>query len=508
MARVVPDLNSMYGGERRLAGYFQEVLPPDWTVINSVPWHRSKPIAGKKTGEIDFIVISPSQVLHVIEHTDNFAELNAEGNIIVSHKGQLQNKSRQLNANREAVIQLLQEFDTSRKHRLIYSWLFAPNADVLTATLGMRVENIIDRRASPNPWEAMTLKIQAMEPVAVDCVPDERLISFFQNKLDLTVDPTSLSDNEVRFVGEFEPISSLILNLQCTQKLIKIEGVAGAGKTQIALTGLRRAKKTGASAVLISNSITIPNRLIQCAQNEFPAVHYHGFEKMVRDVPDMRFDQIYIEEAHQLGSERVDFIKLFLSPIGKIFLLFDANQDIDGRLNLKEDAVIFSLCHSYRVPRKIAEILNDLEHIRPKIHSTREVDGDPLNLQTADNPDDGIQLAISAVSDFICKNPHLANRCAFVLGSHKRKLYEIRWPENWRKLTSKEPMDGPVVDTIRRFQGLSRDFIFAAGFSDEVAGEREAQRLFYTVVTRARVRVNIWLPKSWRDLGNFMAGVN
>jgi len=502
MARLVPDLNSMCGGERKLATHFEKTLPSNWTVINSVRWHRSRPIAGKKTGEIDFIVISPSQVLHVIEHTDKLAELDADGNVVVSHQGQLQNKSHQLNANREAVIQLLQDFDAGKKHRSINSWLFTPNADVVTSALGLIIENIIDRRASPDPWIALTQKIQETEPATANHVPSEGLISFFQNKLDLTVDPTSLSDNEVRFVREFEPTSSLILNLQCTQKLIKIEGVAGSGKTQIALAGLRRAKQSGASAILISNSITIPNRLLQCVPNEFSAVHFRAFEKKMRDAPNMQFDQIYIEEAHQLGNERVDFIKNFLNPFGKIFLLFDANQDVDGRLNLIEDAVIFTLSHSHRVPRKLADILNGLEYIRPKIYSTREVKGDPLNLQMADNPDVGIQLAISAMSDFIEKNPHLANRCAFILGSHKGKLKEIQWPKNWRKLTSKEPMEGPVVDTIRRFQGLSRDFIFAAGFDDGVTNEQQAQRLFYTAVTRARVKANIWLPKNWCNLCN------
>ena len=500
MARVVPDINTIFGGEKAVAIHLQKTLPPNWVVVNGVLWSRKKPVAGKRTGEIDFVVISPSSVIHVIEHTDDIAELDTDGNVVVSRNGKPKNKSRQLAANREVVIQLLQEFESGSVHRSIHSWLFVPNADISSSTPSMNADSIVDRSATPDPLSALSARILATESDKGSQRIDERLITFLQNKTELTVDPTSISDNELRFVNEYDPVPSLILNVKCEAKIVKIEGVAGSGKTQIALIGLRRAHKKGVSAVLISNSKTIPHRLSDAGQFELNAFHYDGFQKEMESNPSQKFEQIFVEEAHQLGTRAIELIKGHLSYTGKMFLLFDSNQDLDGRLDLKDDVVSLTLTDSFRVPRGIADNLNGFSHTDPKIRSSREVEGDPWNLHIADDSKASVEAAISSMSDFIAKKPHLANRCAFVFGSTDPELKNFDWPESWRLLTDEGSENSPVVDTIRRFQGSSRDFVFAAGFKDKVSSALSADRYIYTAATRARIRVDIWLPRAWTEL--------
>lgn len=500
MARIIPDIELITGGEKILARHLQRDLPPTWTVINSVRWFRDKPIAGKRTGEIDFVVVSPSQTIHVIEHTDDVAELDTEGRVVVRRAGKTQDKTRQIEANREVVIQLLREFDKGVGHRLIYSWLYVPNADICAPIPGVSSAGIIDRRSKPDPRTALSQSILATDRAEAIPAFNDNLIEFFQNTVVPTVDPTSLSDDELRFVHEFEPLSSLVLNIQCSEKIVVLEGVAGSGKTQIALTGLRRARKAGTSAVLISNSLTIPTRLVRSNQTGLPAFHYNGFKKWMDADPFQQFDQIFVEEAHQLGVDVIEHIKGYLSEAGKMFLLYDSNQDLDGRLKINDDVVMLTLNESFRVPREIADFLTGLSQIDPKIYSSREVDGSPLRIELAKDSESSVHAAVEAMNGFIEANPHLATRCAFVYGSNEYKLANFKWPRGWQRLTSEGATHAPVFDTIRRFQGLSRDFVFAAGFDDVVSGELLAQRYLYTAATRARIRVDIWLPEAWAKL--------
>ncbi len=502
MAKLIPDLPDTYSHpkEYQAALELSRNLPEEWTLIANISWSRASLKYKKNNGEIDYLVLTTTGVIHVIEYTEARAELDIDGDVVVVMPNGKKNKTLQLKSNKEFVIEILKKskFNNENQKFLIESWLLVPNLTVTNPVPLYQESQIVD---STNQDAILELANRIKKTALCDSLPINLnpLIKLFLNELDFTVDPSSFGESSTRYIKNLEPLSSVILDFECPQKIIVIDGVAGSGKTQLALIGMQKSILENTKCALVSNTKVLPSLMKKEMGDNFPAYTTFNFPY------EEKYEIIYVEEAHHLNEQAINKLIESVTNSGRIYLLMDSKQNFDDRFNYPENSIIFHLDQTYRVPSQICSYLNSISLFKRTINPIHTMNGQSIDIKILNK--NQLILAEKCAEEFINfirNNQNKAKSSALIFCGNQFELEKItsqsaifkEVSELCTSLDSLDNKDKPCIDTIRRFQGSSRGHIYCCGFDEGLNNESSA-KLFYSAVTRCRSNCTVYLTENF-----------
>lgn len=510
------ELLGIHPSERDVAFAFNENLPAQYHIFCNLDWARSSETKGKKTGEIDFIVATPGNFLHIIELSLGRFELDGNGCLVMKTPEGVKNKSIQLNSNKSVIIDFLgraKARNISIPPQKIEGWLLLPNAQVSKESLLLRYpeDHIIDRSSGNDPVQELTRRILALNnnEKSTDQQVHPNLVKLLSQVLDYVPDVSTLASTELSFTARMQDLSDLILSTETNAEMIVIDGVAGSGKTQLALTGLNICSKNGRSACLVANTRVIPN-LLRRQLGEVSSVYpFHEFIKLRHD----KFDTIFVDEAHHFNQYAIGSIYSKLAPNGKLYALMDSAQNFDARFQPSAGATVFHFNTSYRVPSKLCDFLSELKPLNRRIRSPIINNDAYFDLHVGVS---SLSACLDLMAVFFVDRPALLCQSGIVYCGSKYQLQEelglnsqqlvdflkicgISAPVETLKVNLQQgccdidSVDNPyelTIDTIRRWQGTSKPIIFVCNL-DQQSTTSISCRLFYSAVTRSRSRCEV-----------------
>jgi hypothetical protein len=499
-----------------VAQIFHEKLPEQYHVFCNLVWSKAAQTRGKKTGEIDFIVAAPANYLHIIELSLGRFELDGKGQLIMKTPEGFRNKSSQLNTNKSIIIEFLQKAKTRNIHipsQTIEGWLLLPNTSISKETVLLRYpeDHIIDRSSSVNPTEELATKIRAFstDDRAKEQSVHPGLIKLLSQELEYVPDVSSLASTELSFTSGVNETSELIFGAETNSDIVVVDGVAGSGKTQLALIGLKYWNSSGYPACLVANTRVIPNLLRQQLGDRENVYSFHEFSTL----DNKKFQKIFVDEAHHFNANALGSIYSKLSPRGKLYALMDSAQNFDSRFATPPNATIFHFHTSYRIPPKLCDYLSQLKPLNRKIRCGFSGIESIFDIHVGDS---SLAACLDIMALFFFGRPELLGHAGIVFCGSKLELQE-RLSETLEKILeflrfcgrpstlealgtdiktgclnidSQRNIFGLTIDTIRRWQGTSRPIIFVCNLHRQV-DILTACRVFYSSVTRSRSRCEV-----------------
>jgi hypothetical protein len=501
-------------------------LPSNWHVISNVEWAKETKV-GKRTGEIDFVILTPGNVIHVIELTFGTLELNSDGDLVFSTPAGKKSKSQQLRSNKSFVIDILRNarrLNEGLPTFDIRAWLLTPNTILDREIPSPLYEptQIVDGSYSDPTGELCNRLKAGHDKTAGQVQPV--ILRIFMRELRYYLDPTTLIEGERRYVSGLSQTTEVILSVRCKTNRIVIDGVAGSGKTQIALAGLERARAKGLSAAIVSNTRVLPNLIQSEYGSSFPAHTYWT----IQGVENGSLDEIFIEEAHHFQPTALESIEKKLKPAGKMFYLMDSCQNFDGRFVPPEDSAFIFLDTTYRVPKEVCNYLNLIAPLKKTIRcKSPQLDSYIAIEDSYESALDTTRDSLKSFIEFIKRRPELTDFCSLVFcGSQQEfelmitaddeltlmleKICELTIRDKTSRVEDHSvrgrlndlTLDRPnrpyktTLDTIRRFQGSSNKFVWVTGL-DEQPSIEGAARIFYSAVTRSRSRCEVFCTQAF-----------
>jgi hypothetical protein len=513
LSNLFPNSPEAYShlAEYEVAQQLANVLPANWHILSNIEW-SARGVAGRRTGEIDFIVLTPDYRIHVIELTFGFLEYDGTGSIVIASPFNKKNKSTQLKNNKAVVIEILREAtrrgaDVPR--HFITGWLLAPRANLSheIPNPAYPFENVIDAKSASPVEELAARIIRSSGVIDPNLSVDTTVLKIFKQELKYYLDPSTLTEGERKYVTSFMSTSELLLSIKSDSNRFIVDGVAGSGKTQLAIAGLERARSKKIRAALISNTKVLPTLLKSEYGNNFPAFTYFSF----KEEPINSYDEVYVEEAHHFEPAAIEGITARVKTGGRMFYLMDSHQNFDGRFIAPPDAVTIYLSDTYRVPHEIVRYLNLFLSDRQVRCKSPQINSEITFDDSSSTDDETFLRAIDSIELFLSRNLDLRSHCGVVYCGNQFQLASLveKYLDRLKskslirsdlrseaiieklKLDSLDRAEDITLDTIRRFQGSSNKFIWICGLTKQSTIDG-AVRLFYSAVTRARARCEVF----------------
>lgn len=501
-------------GELSLGRFLVEQLDTEWHVFANFHWVRGSSKTGRAFGEIDFLVLSPTGVLHCIECKDNqvFVE---NGSIWCRYRGESpKNISTQVFLNSKAIAESLHALKLPFKV-ITKSWLFLLHG-VVKDSVTMPKENIHDASCKPDP---MTTLVKALITCETDrefpLLPVETLIPYFSNALSLIPASSSLSNKFASFMSPSSDIYRAInsISLIDVNRLVYGEilplliiGVAGSGKTQVGLQLIVSAAQRGETAVIATHTIGMARAIA----SEFKGNKVGNYKNlwMVKDPfsgrilignissvnkllksDDLLSEDIsvsVVEESHAIQKNDIEeFIRYHSVGIAaRIYLLSDYSQYI-WRSHADEidlSSVRFEMNQSYRVPIQVKEFVNHLKI--QKIHAMETFNlkqGDVVIKSFSDRArciEEGAKT-IKTMIDSGCVD--IRNIVVLLPTRQDAEMAMSKFP-GFVTLDNEEYRDYGVIDSVHRFQGFERELVVVIGAPS--FEEEKYAKYFYLSATR------------------------
>jgi len=532
MARIIPpDYNaptqsSLYESERQTLEYLAEALHDSYTVFSSVLWARStKHSTG--FGEIDFCVVSPVGQLIVIEQKSGSLTVR-DGQVYKRYGVTEKDAGKQLHRNVSALKAAWQKQNGATVD--IDYLLYLPDYTVRDQ-VGAQLD--ASRIVHAGSKESLA---QTIENICGDLIGNaakvNQMHNFLTGVLELELDIGRLQTHQERLYRRHEDsLLSWVKRLSFNPYVLRINGCAGSGKTQVGLGLFQEARICGEDvryicfnrplADSLAQAVNDPDHIqtkdtfyaqfLQSQKVAFDDVlrssqYYERLEHAVANaaIPDeWLLDLLIIDEGQDFSQRSLDVLRRFLRPAGRLVWLEDPEQNLYQQVNVTlEHAVELQLDQCFRSPTAIVKYLTTLFAIkRPLIPAnphyglepefisvTRESLVDQLEAHIHRLLTRGASLkeiAIVSLLGLASSTLNKVNQLGEFELSHATGQYTDAGQPIWT--------DGEIIyDSIYRFKGSQRPFILLIDADFKVITEKEV-RLFYCGMTRATLGVDIFL---------------
>ncbi len=362
MARLVPTVSDFrlagaHDGESETLLLLKRRLPPEVFVYHGVHWTRSH---GNHTafGEVDFVVVSPAGRVLVIEQKNGALVEEGDG-LYKDYAGQRKDIVRQLNRNLDGLRDAFR--DRHGRDLKPKSLLYFPDHRVrVLDAAGLDARRIVDAsRRDGLPTTVLELLEDDGGEDGIDYA--ERVHRFFEQRFDVVPDVNSYIDRqEQRFNRLNAELRQVIDNISMSPLRLRVQGVAGCGKTSIAMHYYRRAAEAGRKPLLLCHNRPLREKLNALLPDSGMVQTRYGLTtKFLEDrghppdfgqrpgnpdfwndledrlleigIPDeWKFDCLVVDEGQDFDEDALEKFRLFLRDDHDILWLEDADQNIRG----------------------------------------------------------------------------------------------------------------------------------------------------------------------------------
>lgn len=544
MARLIPqvDPSSIENcGERVVAERLVSQLSGDWLIYHSYPWLRREGEEGRgplREGEIDFVLFHPAEGLLVLEVKGGDIRFDAAAHAYVRQTARggykIQNPFDQARRNLHVLEKSIKAHPAARGampcsygYAVVLPdtrWQGSLPVDVTPETLigAPDLERLGDVvRRSMAAWrrsEARPISAGGRQAVLESLSPHFQLTPVLWRSLDDQADRLRrLTEEQERLLGFLGD-----------RNRAAIEGVAGSGKTLLALAQAQRfARERGRTLFLCYNS-----GLAEWLRSQMPAEYadtlvidtFHGLcEDTCRRAglafnPKDDDDSFWNDTAPELleqaaespsagakfaalvCDEGQDFRTLWWLVLPALmngtdfpwFVFYDPKQNIF----VEKPAIPSELGEPFRLEyncRNTRAIAHRCSTVLGTIiaHHPQAPEGEAPRIVEAANSDDVIRRTRQQILDW-CEPERGAiapSRVAVLVAEGRLD----RWPKEFgatrlvRGLDAWRGGKGALLTTARRFKGLEADAVVIAGVPREQAGSPYTVADHYVAVSRARM---------------------
>ncbi|MBP7961440.1 MAG: NERD domain-containing protein [Caldilineaceae bacterium] len=555
MARLIPkiDPNTIQNpGERIVAKALVEQLPSTCVVYHSYPWLR--PERHDKTGqdvlrpgEADFVIVDPEQGVLVLEVKGGEIAYDPQTHewFRTRNNKDFKDPFVQVARNKYALedrIEAHSTFSGSGKLEITigYAVVFPDCRYAGTFPAHISPEILIDADAMRDMKKAISRAYNAWCPVSRD-----RVKTIHQYELDAIFESLSpvfqltpvlwrtIEDQEER-IKRLTNDQSRLLEMLRNQDRAAIAGVAGSGKTILALAQAQRFARAGLRTLLVCYNRLLADWLVQQVPTQYQqlitVINYHRLVREMCRITKLpfhasSFDQDFwdfespelLEQAASMVSdaqlfqaivvdEGQDFRELWWIGIEKLFqkaaikpsfyVFYDPKQVI-YQSNISLPAGLgnpFELPTNCRNTREIAAFCAEIVDIPLAVHEDAPVGIKPGFIECHRSAD-VVGVTQKIVQDWCLRERGgLAfNQVAILVPSAKT----VTWPEKFGNIplvTDQQAWrdgKGILVETHRRFKGLEADAIVLAGIPVPGGNEFYSQADHYVASSRAKHMLEI-----------------
>ncbi len=537
MARLYPDdwKNLAATGaaerERETLALLETALPDDYTVYHGVHWTRmGEPLS--VFGEADFVVVSPSGRVMLIEQKAGFLRETPQGLIKVH-----------LQTERNVAIQLARTQETLRRRLTaafgagvyaIDALLYCPDYTVKDpAIAGLPPERIVDAaRKHANPNALPDAILAALPPDEPRSALAPRIERFLADALALTPDTSALVGAAHTMVTRLSGgLATWARRLAFEPFRLRVTGTAGSGKTQLALQVMREAVAKRQRVLYVCFNRPLADYVARIAPDGAQVFNYHqlcdavlraqgirhdfgapdAFAQLAArfaelPVPDAwRFDVLVVDEGQDFEAPWAAALERLLRPRGAWWWLEDPLQNLYMREPVPLPGwVALEEFTNYRSPRDILDYVRDtlgeVEPLAAKLVAGSPFDGSSVSFSTY-GPEPGACLEATkrAITQALALGfrkqdiavlslrgrEHSVLADLDQLGPHRVKRFTGRYD----LFGNPEYHDGDVLlDSVYRFKGRAAPCVILTEADYETFDARFARKLFVGA-TRATLKL-------------------
>ncbi|HVE07697.1 MAG TPA: ATP-binding domain-containing protein [Paraburkholderia sp.] len=536
MARIVPDdwkslaATGAAARERETLARLEEALPAAYTVYHGVHWTRLNQGGFSVFGEADYVIVSPSGRVMIVEQKTGFlretakglvkAYLKTERNVAIALARTIEGLHRRFTAAFGAGTYFIEEL------------LYCPDHVVRDASIaGVNPARIVDATRKDQLVSIIGAALPADEPPLANL---DKIHHFLADELALTPDASALVGQAGTLVTRLSGgLATWARRLEFAPFRLRVVGTAGSGKTQLAVQVMKDAVARGARPLYVCFNRPLADHIARVAPAEAKVLNYHQLcDAIAREVgraPDFaatdvfeqleavfaatpidarwQYDVLIVDEGQDFREAWVPALERMLKPGGAWWWLEDPLQnlymrapvELPGWTTLKEAT-------NYRSPRDILDYLRDVVGgtvpLAAQLAAASPFDGSDIALSTYDeaNPVDScIDMTKRAITQ------------ALSLGFRKQDIVVLSFrgregsvlaaldqlgPHRVRSFTGKydlfgnpEYRDGDVLlESIYRFKGQAAPCVILTEVDFDTFDERSARKLFVGA-TRATMKL-------------------
>ncbi len=541
MARTIPNgagvaiAQDIHPGEAKTLQRLSKELPNDFTVFHSVHWARSTKHS-TAYGEIDFVIVSRQGHVLVIEQKNGRLKDTGQG-LVKEYAFKSKNLHTQIG---DSIDVIRKKFSEQRhNHGLIVDYLlYCPDHRVRNINSPvLDMSRIVDSKSDAELIQRIELLLKPDERDTTT-VPDN-VIEFFTQAYELAPDVgTTITAGERAYTQLSTGLQEVIDNLSFHPFRLRIQGVAGCGKTQVALKFLQQTSADEPTLYVCFNrplrdqmaelvDKQIPDLLINtfhglCVDALERAGHTVDFSRQKNnpkfwneivesviaiDVPEaIRFKRLIVDEGQDFQQEWWDVLQLFLTEDYDLIWFEDPYQNLRGNRSIEVPAkVTYRANISYRSPPSIADFIARTHGI--EFRSAINVPGMGVGVTPFDQPRDQWKLLTARINAL--RSQGFRNEDIVILtckGLDKSELYGLDQIAGVaiRKFTLEydadhKPIytDGRILfDSVHRFKGGQAPCVILVDVDPPDWRVESGRPVLFCGMTRATVRLEMLVHAS------------
>lgn len=538
MAHVYPSdfrrlwLSGVHTPELETLTRLERDLSADYTVFHGLHWTREWR-SGTSFGEIDFLVVNRSGRVLVVEQK-NGALVEKDGDLAKHYGATPKSTTGQIQRSVEAVLDKYKRQHHGGPGLQLDYLLYCPDHRLERAEgLSISKDRVVDASSGEGLAGAV---VRCLGPGGEDEAQHERVLRFLRGALDLVPDIHALVTSEGR---QFQRLNAdllkVVTSLELPQRRLRIQGVAGCGKSQIAIAVAERALKTGRRPLVLCFNRPLREQLRASLPAAAVVQTWYGlcaeFLKAAGDPLDFSggtppgfwqdvhrrvigatvpknwlFDTVIVDEGQDFEQEWFEILQLFLAPGAEILWLEDPDQNVRGVDPVGQSDPPFVTYHArenFRTPASIARFIREVLPV--EFESVSALPGLPVHVETYDDPAEQADMATRLVSDLrrqgfepddiVLLSCHGVDHSPLWQEDRIAGMPIRRFTGEYDSETSEQLFtEGKLLlETVYRFKGQQAPAVILCdvdGPSSEAMADQYAQ-LLYTGMTRSTVALHV-----------------
>ena len=532
MACLVPSVSDFRlagatDGERETLRLLKQRLPRHFTVYHGVDWTRAYE---NRTafGEVDFIIVNRAGRILFIEQKNGSLIESGDG-LHKSYGSQTKDVVRQLHRNLNGLRSKFRE-QNNEDLKLDYL-LYCPDYGVRSLNAaGLDAGRIVD--AARKDKLSSTIEALLEDGEGDSGRHAERVHRFFEQRFDVVPDVNSYIDRqEQRFNRLNAELRQIIDNISMSPLRLRVEGVAGCGKTGIAMHYYRRAAEAGRKPLLLCHNRPLREKLNALLPDAGMVQTRYGLTaKFLEDrghppdfeqrpgnpdfwadledrlleigIPDeWKFDCLVVDEGQDFDDDALEKFRLFLRDDHDILWLEDADQNIRGADPFAAGGFV-----SYRARRNCRSPESIARFIRTVLPSFdfepgNDLPGLGVDVEGYDDPEDQLRRAAASVTELRRWGFRPEDIAVVTMRGHDRSPLsdcDRLGSAAIRRFTGKYDGNGNQImtegdiyfDSIGRFKGQEAQAVILCDVDPDPERVDDLSRL-YCGMTRATVRLEV-----------------
>ena len=540
MAHLIPDgggvtiATAIHPGEAETLQMLKKGLSNDFHVFHSVHWARSSKGA-TAFGEIDFVIVNRSGKVVIIEQKNGPLKETDQG-LVKEYAFKDKNLHSQIG---RSVDVIRDKFSKQRRGQgLIVDYLiYCPEHTVKNINSPMLdASRIVDAKTKSELPKVIESLIGS--GVSSDEMKLTDVISFFAQAYELVPDVgTAITAGEKAYTQLSSGLQEIIENLDFSPFRLRIQGVAGCGKSQVALNFLGAAspdKPTlyacfnrplcdqmhamsggNRDGLLINtfhglcvDALESVGQRVDFSQIKSNPKFWNQIVESVIDieVPDtLKFARLVVDEGQDFHQDWWDVLQLFLTEDYELIWCEDTYQNLRSTKSIDVPATVTYRANlSYRTPPSIAEFIARTHQI--DFRSAINVPGMGVGVTPYDSPRDQVKILRTRINEL--RSQGFANEDIVILtckGLDKSELYGLDQIAgvDIRKFTleydrSHIPIytQGRILfDSVHRFKGGQAPCIILVDVDPPNWRVESGRPVLFCGMTRATVRLEMLVRK-------------